>query len=64
MSDRIVSASPFSRRPLYLQVRDALAAQGVSVSLHTVSGGSHGNFKDPKVAELIREFLEGRLKAR
>lgn len=27
MSDRMVGASPFSRQPLYLQVRDALAAR-------------------------------------
>jgi dipeptidyl aminopeptidase/acylaminoacyl peptidase len=47
-----------------LILQDALAAQGVSVSLYTVSGGSHGNFKDPKVSELIQEFLERCLKAR
>lgn len=47
-----------------LILRDALAAQGASASLYTVSGGSHGNFKDPKVAELIREFLERCLKVR
>jgi acetyl esterase/lipase len=42
----------------------ALRRAGVSVDLYTVMGGGHGRFRDPKVPELIREFLAWHLKDR
>jgi acetyl esterase/lipase len=36
---------------------DALRRAGVPVIFHTVEGGSHGGFGDPKVPELSRAFL-------
>jgi acetyl esterase/lipase len=35
----------------------ALEAAGVPVTFHTVKGGGHGRFNDPKVAERTRDFL-------
>jgi acetyl esterase/lipase len=35
---------------------------GVPVIFHTVKGGGHGGFKDPRVAELTRKFLAEQLK--
>jgi acetyl esterase/lipase len=40
----------------------ALKQAGVPVTFHTVKGGGHGRFSDPKVAELTQEFLEKHLK--
>jgi acetyl esterase/lipase len=40
----------------------ALKQAGVPVTFHTVKGGGHGGFKDQKVAELTREFLNQHLK--
>ncbi len=45
-----------------LLLHDALAAAGVPVTLYRVEGGGHGWFKDPKVPELTRTFLEKQLK--
>jgi len=42
---------------------DALVAHGVPVSFYTVSGEGHGNFKDPKVAEITLKFFEQHLKS-
>jgi acetyl esterase/lipase len=36
---------------------DALKGAGVPVLFHTVKGGGHGGFRDPKVEELTRAFL-------
>lgn len=41
----------------------ALRAAGVPVTFYTVVGGGHGNFKDPRVAELTRDFLSRHLQA-
>ena len=41
----------------------ALKQAGVPVSFYTVKGGGHGGFRDPKVPELIKEFLARHLKA-
>jgi acetyl esterase/lipase len=35
----------------------ALKEKGVAVTFYTVQGGGHGGFRDPKVADLTREFL-------
>jgi acetyl esterase/lipase len=40
----------------------ALEDAGVPVTFYTVEGGGHGGFDDPKVDELVREFLERSLK--
>ena len=40
----------------------ALNQAGVPVIFHTVQGGGHGRFVDPKVEELTREFLARHLK--
>lgn len=45
-------------------LKDALMAHGVPVFFHTVAGGGHGDFDDPKVAEITVEFLERFMKAR
>ena len=41
----------------------ALKAAGVPVTFHTVPGGGHGGFTDPKVPKTTREFLAKHLKA-
>lgn len=41
----------------------ALKKAGAPVSFYTVKGGGHGGFRDPKVPELIKEFLARHLKA-
>jgi acetyl esterase/lipase len=38
-------------------LRDALQKAGVAVSLYTVTGGSHGGFRDPQVDVLVTEFF-------
>jgi acetyl esterase/lipase len=43
-------------------LKAALKKAGVEVTLYTVKGAGHGGFKDPKVAELTREFLARHLK--
>ena len=40
----------------------ALRQAGVPVMFYTVKGGGHGRFRDPKVAELTREFLAEHLR--
>lgn len=40
----------------------ALANAGVPVTFYTVEGGGHGQFNDPKVAELTMAFLEHHLR--
>ena len=40
----------------------ALKKAGVPVTLYTVKGGGHGDFKDPNVATLTRDFLARHLK--
>jgi len=40
----------------------ALEKAGVPVTFHTVKGGEHGNFKDPAVAPMTRDFLNSHLK--
>jgi acetyl esterase/lipase len=40
----------------------ALKKAGVPVTLYTVKGAGHGDFKDPRVDELTRSFLAGYLK--
>lgn len=40
----------------------ALKKAGVPVAFYTVKGAGHGGFRDPKVAELTREFLAKHLK--
>ncbi|MBN1646584.1 MAG: alpha/beta hydrolase [Spirochaetales bacterium] len=42
-------------------LNNALAAHGVPVTFYKVTGEGHGNFKDPKVAEITLEFLERHL---
>ena len=44
-------------------LKDALEAAGVAVTLYRVEGGGHGWFKDPKVPELTKTFLEKHLKS-
>ena len=41
---------------------DALREAGVPVTLYTVLGGGHGQFDDPKVPELTKEFLAQHLR--
>lgn len=36
---------------------DALRAAGVPVTFHSVAGGGHGDFPDPRVRQLVTEFL-------
>lgn len=43
-------------------LKDALEAAGVPVTFYKVEGGGHGWFKDPKVPELTKAFLERHLK--
>ena len=43
-------------------LNDALEKVGVSVTFYKVEGGGHGWFKDPKVPELAKAFLEQHLK--
>lgn len=43
-------------------LKDALEAAGVPVTFYKVEGGGHGWFKDPKVPELTKSFLEQHLK--
>ena len=43
-------------------LKDALEKAGVSVKFYRVKGGGHGWFKDPKVPELTKAFLEQHLK--
>jgi dipeptidyl aminopeptidase/acylaminoacyl peptidase len=40
----------------------ALRKAGVPVVFHTVKGGSHGGFADPKVPEQTKAFLEEHLR--
>ena len=43
-------------------LHDALEEAGVTVTFYKVEGGGHGWFKDPKVPELTKAFLEKHLK--
>ena len=43
-------------------LHDALEEAGVPVTFYKVEGGGHGWFKDPKVPELTKAFLEKHLK--
>jgi acetyl esterase/lipase len=43
-------------------LKEALKKAGVPVRFYTVKGEGHGNFEDPKVAELTMAFLERHLK--
>ena len=43
-------------------LKDALEKTGVSVKFYRVEGGGHGWFRDPKVPELTKAFLEQHLK--
>ena len=43
-------------------LKDALEKAGVPVTLYKVEGGGHGWFRDPKVPELTKAFLEKHLK--
>ncbi len=43
-------------------LKDALEKAGVPVTFYTVEGGGHGWFRDPKVPELTKAFLEQHLK--
>ena len=43
-------------------LKDALEAAGVPVTFYKVEGGGHGWFRDPKVPELTKAFLEKHLK--
>ncbi|MXY27710.1 alpha/beta hydrolase [Candidatus Poribacteria bacterium] len=43
-------------------LKDALEAIGAPVEFYRVEGGGHGWFKDPKVPELTKTFLEKHLK--
>ena len=43
-------------------LKDALEKAGVSVTFYKVEGGGHGWFRDPKVPELTKAFLEQHLK--
>jgi acetyl esterase/lipase len=43
-------------------LKDALEEVGVSVTFYRVEDGGHGWFKDPKVPELTKAFLEQHLK--
>ena len=43
-------------------LKDALEKAGVPVTFYKVAGGGHGWFRDPKVPELTKAFLEQHLK--
>ena len=43
-------------------LKDALEKAGVPVTFYKVAGGGHGWFRDPKVPELTKAFLERHLK--
>ena len=43
-------------------LKDALEKTGVPVTFYKVEGGGHGWFRDPKVPELTKAFLEKHLK--
>jgi len=43
-------------------LKEALEVVGAPVILYKVDGGGHGGFKDPKVPELTKTFLEKHLK--
>ena len=43
-------------------LKDALEAVGATVTFYKVEGGGHGWFRDPKVPELTKAFLEKHLK--
>ena len=43
-------------------LKDALEEAGVPVTFYRVEGGGHGWFRDPKVPELTKAFLEKHLK--
>lgn len=43
-------------------LKEALETVGAPVTLYKVEGGGHGGFKDPKVPELTKAFLEKHLK--
>ena len=43
-------------------LKDALEKAGVSVTFYKVEGGGHGWFRDPKVPELTKAFLEKHVK--
>lgn len=43
-------------------LKDALEEAGVPVTFYRVEGGGHGWFRDPKVPELTKAFLEQHLK--
>jgi acetyl esterase/lipase len=43
-------------------LNDALKKAGVPVTFYKVEGGGHGWFKNPKVPELTKVFLEKHLK--
>ena len=43
-------------------LKDALEKAGVPVTFYRVEGGGHGWFRDPKVPELTKAFLEQHLK--
>ncbi len=45
-----------------LLLKEALEAVGAPVTFYKVEGGGHGGFKDPKVPELTKAFLEKHLK--
>lgn len=55
-------ADPLVPHHQSLLLEAALKTAGVPVTFHTVKGGGHGGFKDPKVPELTREFLAKHLK--
>ncbi len=44
-------------------LRAALEKAGAPVTFHTVPGGGHGGFTDPKVGELTKAFLAAHLKS-
>ncbi len=44
-------------------LKDALEKAGVPVTFYKVEGGGHGWFRDPKVPELTKAFLEKHLKS-
>ena len=44
-------------------LHDALEEAGIPVTLYRVEGGGHGWFRDPKVPELTKTFLEKHLKS-
>ena len=46
-----------------VSLKDALEAVGATVTFYKVEGGGHGWFRDPKVPELTKAFLEKYLKS-